>query len=354
MGTGLLTYTLFTGGYISEVILLGLLLSTHIFKREHSNLPVFRCFGALVLFMDAIATITAIVLSQYSNWSSGADGISRAVDGFVFLIIYLAGETLIQGRAPSWKKWLLFGVPYLAIFLWQICDNEHSFLAGCFIAAINLIFYCYMVCATCVHDHKLKEKYSNFDGHTTKWFLIIAFMTLTDMIFWFMPALSGVKSYWLGSIYTFSMAVTWAFFASCVIKQKEPSTENIVDTAKTDSSADGKTEESISNLAVSLQKLMEEKKIYLHSDLTIESIAKALNTNSTYVSRCLHDELGTSFYEYINGKRIDHSKTLLSGTNEKIESIAIQSGFNSSRAFLRVFKQITGETPTSWRSSNYR
>ncbi len=352
MGTGLLTYTLCAGGYIFEVILLGLLLATHLFEKDCGKLSVFRLFSAFVLFMDAFATITAIVLSQYSDWSDGADGISRAVDGFVFLFIYLAGETLIQGRAPSWKKSSLFGAPYLAIFLWQIFDNEHSFLAGCFIAAINLIFYCYMVGATCVHDHKLKEKYSNFDGHTAKWFLIIAFMTLTDMVFWFLPTLSGLKSYWLGSLYTSSMAVTWAFFASCVIKQKESSTENIVDTVKADASAEGKTEESISNLAVSLQKLMEEEKIYLHSDLTIESIAKSLNTNSTYVSRCLHDVLGTSFYEYINGKRIDYSKTLLSGTDEKIESIAIQSGFNSSRAFLRVFKQTTGETPTLWRKRN--
>ncbi len=139
--------------------------------------------------------------------------------------------------------------------------------------------------------------------------------------------------------------------SSLMIKQKE-SGGNIIDTVLTDSSAEGKTEESISNLAASLKKLMEEENIWLHSDLTIESIAKSLNTNSTYIYKCLHDELGTSFYEYINGKRIDHSKTLLSETDEKIESIAIQSGFNSSRAFLRVFKQITGETPTSWRSSN--
>lgn len=351
METGLLAYTLCTGGYIFEVILLGILLSTHLFERERSKLSVFRLFGALVLFMDAFATIAAIVLSLHSNWESGADGISRAIDGFVFLFIYLAGETLIQGRAPSRKKSLMFGAPYLAIFIWQIFDHGHFFLAGCFIAAINLIFYCYMVCATYVHDRKLKEKYSNFDGHTAKWFLIIAFMTLTDMVFWFMPALSGIRSYWLGLLYTAAMAVTWAFFASCVIKQKEAS-ESILDTARTDSSAEGKTEESISNLAASLQELMEKEKIYLHSDLTLESIAKSLNTNSTYVYKCLHDELGTSFYEYINGKRIDYSKTLLAGTDEKIESIAIQSGFNSSRAFLRVFKQITGETPTSWRSGN--
>lgn len=353
MNSGLLTYTLCTGGYICEVILLGLHLSTHLFERERSKLSVFRLFGALVLFMDAFATIAAIVLSQHSSWSNGADGISRAIDGFVFLFICFAGEALIQGAAPSRKKSLLFGIPYLAIFLWQIFDGGHSFLAGCFIAAINLTFYCYMVFATYVHDHKLKERYSNFDGHTAKWFLIIAFMTLTDTFFWFMPILSGVKSYWLGSLYLFAMAVTWAFFASCVIKQKE-SGGNILDTVQTNSSAEDKTEESISNLATSLKKLMEEENIWLHSDLTIESIAKSLNTNSTYVYRCLHDELGTSFYEYINGKRIDHAKILLSGTDEKIESIAIQSGFNSSRAFLRVFKQITGETPTSWRSNNSR
>ena len=349
MDTGLLTYTLCTGGYICEVILLGLHLSTHLFERERGKLSVFRLFSAAVLFMDAFATIAAIVLSQYSDWNSGADGISRAVDGFVFLFICLAGETLIRGRAPSRGKSLLFGTPYLAIFLWQISAGGHSFLVGCFIAAVNLVFYCYMICATYVHDHKLKEKYSNIDGHTAKWFLIIAFMTLTDMFFWFMPVLSGFKSYWLGLLYLLAMAVTWAFFASCVIKQKEPG-GNVIDTVKTDSSAEGKTEESISNLAESLRKLMEEEKIWLHSDLTIDAIAKSLNTNSTYIYRCLHDELGTSFYEYINGRRIDHAKTLLSGTDEKIESIAIQSGFNSSRAFLRVFKQITGKTPTSWRS----
>lgn len=57
-----------------------------------------------------------------------------------------------------------------------------------------------------------------------------------------------------------------------------------------------------------------------------------------------------SFYDHVNRMRVEHSKRLLSETDEKIEAVAELSGFNSVMTFRRAFRAYTGLTPGEWRA----
>ncbi|WP_165005465.1 AraC family transcriptional regulator [Enterococcus sp. ZJ1668] len=83
--------------------------------------------------------------------------------------------------------------------------------------------------------------------------------------------------------------------------------------------------------------------------LTVEEIAKHLAVNRSHLSRVFHNHMGTSIKEYMIGVRINRAAFLLSLTNESVENIAFQVGFNSLVVFSRMFKKSTGETATSYR-----
>ncbi len=53
--------------------------------------------------------------------------------------------------------------------------------------------------------------------------------------------------------------------------------------------------------------------------------------------------------EYLNEYRVEKAKHLLSNTSTKIAEIGLKIGFNSNSYFARVFKQLTGITPSEYR-----
>ena len=71
--------------------------------------------------------------------------------------------------------------------------------------------------------------------------------------------------------------------------------------------------------------------------------------NSSYLSRIFKKNTGFSFNEYVNYQRIFSAQDLLKNTTKQITGIAISVGFDSSTHFGRVFKQLTGFTPSAYR-----
>lgn len=86
--------------------------------------------------------------------------------------------------------------------------------------------------------------------------------------------------------------------------------------------------------------------------LTAPRLASHLATNTTYLSRALNDGLGQNFNEFINRFRVDFVRRELAKPTQprEILDIAIEAGFNSKASFNRVFKRLTGETPTEFRA----
>ena len=102
-----------------------------------------------------------------------------------------------------------------------------------------------------------------------------------------------------------------------------------------------------------LEAIFAEGSIYKRSDLTLGLLAETLNENPHYVSQVISQELETSFYDLVNGHRVEQAKRLLCETPEEtVLSIAMDVGFNSKSAFHAAFRRCTGMTPTGFRSSS--
>lgn len=99
------------------------------------------------------------------------------------------------------------------------------------------------------------------------------------------------------------------------------------------------------NYTAKLEKLCKDKRVYLQNDLTLDKLAKMLDTNRTYISVTLHDVMGTSFYGYINPKRVAYAAELMRKGNHSVKDVMQRSGFNSFNSFRRAFSDKYGCTP---------
>lgn len=98
-----------------------------------------------------------------------------------------------------------------------------------------------------------------------------------------------------------------------------------------------------------MMNLMQNDRLYLNVNLTIEDVAAELNTNRVYVSRAVNNILNTSFRDYVNSLRINYAKDfMLSNPKATQEMIASNCGFIDGTAFNKKFRQITGMTPREW------
>ena len=104
--------------------------------------------------------------------------------------------------------------------------------------------------------------------------------------------------------------------------------------------------------SVSLKKILEEEKLYTDCELTLEKMADRLNMAPSALTKMLNQQMGTSFYDLVNGYRVEEVKRLLSNDDQRyytLLAIAFESGFNSKSTFNRVFKEFTGSTPSEYR-----
>lgn len=109
------------------------------------------------------------------------------------------------------------------------------------------------------------------------------------------------------------------------------------------------SDEKISKILKDLEKF-EKTNSFLNQNTSLASVAKKLNTNTSYVSEIINTHKGVTFKKYITQLRINYAlKTL---KNDKvlrsysIKAIAKEVGFKSEGAFSRAFKKQTGIYPS--------
>lgn len=85
-------------------------------------------------------------------------------------------------------------------------------------------------------------------------------------------------------------------------------------------------------------------------DLSLEAVAKAVNTSTFYFCKMFKRATGLTFTEYLSRVRVEKAKSLLLNPHIRISEVAFEVGFQSLSQFNRVFKKITGQSPSQYRA----
>lgn len=92
---------------------------------------------------------------------------------------------------------------------------------------------------------------------------------------------------------------------------------------------------------------------YLHKnfnqEITLEKLSELFYLNPSYCSTLFKKHTGTNYSLYVNQLRIDKASQLLLDEGLSISLIARTVGFSNEEYFFRVFKKITGQTPSEFR-----
>jgi len=125
-------------------------------------------------------------------------------------------------------------------------------------------------------------------------------------------------------------------------------TGEAIETAKPNEPPD-ETDYSLMN---NIEKIMSEDKLYTDPSLSVDSLALRLGAKRHYVSNAINRCTQKSFSAFVNEYRIKAAVQLLSKTDATtIDTISFEVGFNDRQNFYRVFKKMTGLSPTEFRFS---
>lgn len=87
-------------------------------------------------------------------------------------------------------------------------------------------------------------------------------------------------------------------------------------------------------------------------EFTLDQLSQDLFFSKYYLSRIFKELSGMTIFEYLNKVRVNQAKMLfLTNKSLRITDVCYQVGFSQPTHFSRVFKQIVGVSPESYRKS---
>ncbi|CAG7639422.1 HTH-type transcriptional activator RhaS [Paenibacillus solanacearum] len=94
---------------------------------------------------------------------------------------------------------------------------------------------------------------------------------------------------------------------------------------------------------------------YVHNhyadDLDSAMLSEHFGVSTSWVHRSFKKHLGQGFLHYMHTLRLRRASGLLIATKMGIHDVAVEVGFESYRTFSRIFKEMTGMTPSEYRAS---
>lgn len=201
------------------------------------------------------------------------------------------------------------------------------------------------------YNRQLKELFSYTENINLNWLRVILYSFYLILSIWILTSIAihiNVECLYMGGSLLLWIIIDFFIYKHESVLdelQEENGTDLLLSTAE-------KIESDVTpDLSKRIAALFQEQQIFLNPQLKVSDVAMAVGSNRTYVSHFFNREMGTTFYDYVNGMRIDYSCQLLEATNDSIRSIAEKSGFNSSQAYIRVFTRIKGMTPAAYRAT---
>jgi AraC-like DNA-binding protein/cbb3-type cytochrome oxidase subunit 3 len=109
------------------------------------------------------------------------------------------------------------------------------------------------------------------------------------------------------------------------------------------------TEEQLDKYEQKLYRIMNERKIFLDTDLSVVKLSKVMKIPSYHLTQLFSLRIGKNFNQFVNTYRVNFACVIIDSTEDiKIDTLISECGFNSKTSFNRHFKMIMGIAPSEY------
>ncbi len=306
-----------------------------------AQFPIRMLLGP-ALYLYALACMSPTKKQPEKVWLVALSGPVLVILGMLPFILGISAEEKLALANPATRDPELFKI---AIYTCLFAMTAFGVYTGAYlIAAFRLQQR---------HRKQLLDRFSDIDKRAMNWFktlLILWGLTWCLFIVDFGINFIGIKWFGTGILLPLFEAIVLMIFNHYALQQL-PLSED--DKGKTKEKAARNTsldQTSMAQIADALTHGMQTDKLYLKEDLSLRHLSEIIGVSENYISETLSQYLTTNFFQFINGYRIEHSKSLLMNTAQNIADIAFAAGFNSKSTFNTAFKKTTGKTPSAFRN----
>lgn len=384
-----------------------LVMACMFFYRHCSRLKIYVSLLMLTIVAQYVKDLIFIGNTYYS--SRLEEQYASSID---LLTLPMYAIVLVEACRPLWMNWsraFCFYIPFVvlmvAFWVHPVPLAYHAMHFAAILCAVFILLWALRELPR--FERALKEEYSYAEYINLHWLRGVILLFFCLLMLWVYDSMaSGVR---YDNIFLFNSLVMWIAACFCFYRQSvvinavksyfvEPSEDNAetnLDAAENDldkamahleaAEADRNAQHAHTqpeNVAetvaepqpvaeqpvepepeeLKLQQeaafaermylLFEKEHVYLNPRLRLSELAMLLGTNRTYLSQYFNQNCESTFYDFVNDYRIHHAKLLLHSTDDTLETIAMNSGFNSLSTFRRAFVQREGMSPIEFRASN--
>lgn len=384
-----------------------LVMACMFFYRHCSRLKIYVSLLMLTIVAQYVKDLIFIGNTYYS--SRLEEQYASSID---LLTLPMYAIVLVEACRPLWMNWSRAFCSYIPFVVLMVAFWVHpvplAYYAMHFAAILCAVFILLWALRELPRfERALKEEYSYAEYINLHWLRGVILLFFCLLMLWVYDSMSSGVRY--DNIFLFNSLVMWIAACFCFYRQSvvinavksyfvEPSEDNAetnldaaendldkamahLDAAETDLNAPhAHTQpENVAETVVEPQPvaeqpvepepeelklqqeaafaermylLFEKEHVYLNPRLRLSELAMLLGTNRTYLSQYFNQNCESTFYDFVNDYRIHHAKLLLHSTDDTLETIAMNSGFNSLSTFRRAFVQREGMSPIEFRASN--
>ena len=384
-----------------------LVMACMFFYRHCSRLKMYVSVLMLTIVAQYVKDLIFIGNTYYS--SRLEEQYASSID---LLTLPMYAIVLVEACRPLWMNWsraFCFYIPFVVLMVtFWVYPVPLAYYAMHFAAILCAVFILLWALRELPRfERALKEEYSYAEYINLHWLRGVILLFFCLLMLWVYDSMaSGVR---YDNIFLFNSLVMWIAACFCFYRQSvvinavksyfvEPSEDNAetnLDAAENDldkATAHLEAAEADQNVphvhtqpenvadtvaepqpvvekpvepepeelklqqeaafAERMYLLFEKEHVYLNPRLRLSELATLLGTNRTYLSQYFNQNCESTFYDFVNDYRIHHAKLLLHSTDDTLETIAMNSGFNSLSTFRRAFVQREGMSPIEFRASN--
>ncbi|WP_353779837.1 helix-turn-helix domain-containing protein [Winogradskyella sp. 3972H.M.0a.05] len=342
---------------IIEIIAIVVLIGFLVFKPKHKTSDFYLTLSLVLILVLSIEEFFGFAIIDAEEAYITTSHLPTVL-GFTLLgpMIYFHIKHIVKNEKIPYK-YVHLGLPIingviltliLALYDNLNVQNILFYLQVFFIVLSSVVYGIYMI----TFYQKLSFITNALGSNIKLWIRVIisvylayAAINFLSMALWNVDIIDEYVVLWMISV-IISTTITiimfyFAFKCGIVSTSRETLDDTIDSESKKWETLFSKINETVTN-----------EHLYLNPQITINDIAKTLNSNNRYISKAVNVGFGDSFTNYINSLRLQLFKEKLLETSNahlSIDAISLECGFNSKSAFNRFFKKVEGITPSEFR-----